>query len=232
MAYFSYQDWAEGDLCTRAGSNEDLDLREQFIIVVLFFLEWLVFVGVIGFLTFQIILRIIWQNEEEQEVDDITMLQKPPPINEEQQQEEEVDEYELNEYADDDVFEFKFSENFYEDLDFMENMNEEDSEEEEEEEDDDIDDGDDSGTSSVCVTVNRFLKEEVKYKMYYNFHDLDVLESPSVVTDEPTACECDTSDEAFEGIADEEHWGKEENGDLEGWFYKNWDYQDRNSPEC
>lgn len=147
MAYFSYQDWAEGDLCTRAGSNEDLDLREQFIIVVLFFLEWLVFVGVIGFLTFQIILRIIWQNEEEQEVDDITMLQKPPPINEEQQQEEEVDEYELNEYADDDVFEFKFSENFYEDLDFMENMNEEDSEEEE---DDDIDDGDDSGTSSVC----------------------------------------------------------------------------------
>ncbi|XP_052602379.1 tumor rejection antigen P815A-like [Peromyscus californicus insignis] len=157
------------------------------------------------------------------------MLQKPPPINEEQQQEEEVDEYELNEYADDDVFEFKFSENFYEDLDFMENMNEEDSKEEE---DDDADDSDDSGTSSVFLTVNRFLKEEVKYKMYYYFHDLDVLESQSVVTDEPAACECDSSDDAFEGIADEEHWGKEENGDLEGWFYKNWDYQDRNSPEC
>ncbi|XP_036031566.1 tumor rejection antigen P815A-like [Onychomys torridus] len=215
MAYISYQDWAVGGLCTRAGSDEDL--REQFIIVVLFSLEWLVFVGVIGFLIFQIILQTIWKKEE-QEADDIAMLQKPPPINEEQQQEVEVYEYELNEYADDDIFESKFSENFYEDLDFM---NEEDSKEEE---DDDTDDGDDSGTSSICLTVNRFMNEEVKYKIYYYFRDLDILESQSVVTDEPAACECDTSDKAFEGIANEEHWGKEENGDL--------DYQDRNSPEC
>ncbi|KAL6089872.1 hypothetical protein STEG23_030372 [Scotinomys teguina] len=177
------------------------------------------------------------------------MLRKPQPINEEQQQEEEIDEYELNEYGED-VFEFKFRENFYEDLDLMDSMNEENSKEEEDDdddtdsdddwddyddydadddwEDDDDDDNDDwddedddadedvdSGTSCVCLTGNRVLNEEVKYKL--DFGNLDVLESQLVVTDESTAC--DTSDE--------EQWGKDK---METW--KNWDYQAWNSPEC
>lgn len=81
------------------------------------------------FLTFQI---IFWKNEEEKEVDDIAMLQE---------QEEKGDEYGVNKYEEDGEFEFQFGEHFYEDLDFVEYMNEEDSDEE---------DDDDSGTSSVC----------------------------------------------------------------------------------
>lgn len=129
MAYTSYQDRAVGDLCSRLDIDEDLDLREEVLIRALFSLEWLIFVGFLGFLTFQI---IFWKNEEEKEVDDIAMLQE---------QEEEGDEYGVNKYEEDGEFEFQFSEHFYEDLDFVEYVNEEDSDEE---------DDDDSGTSSVC----------------------------------------------------------------------------------
>lgn len=132
MAYISYQDWAVGGLCSRTDIDEDLVLREEFLIIALFSLEWLIFVGFLGFLIFQIILPIFWQNEEKQEVDDIAMLQE---------QGEKGDEYGVNKYEEDGEFEFQFGEHFYEDLDFVEYVNEEDSEEE---------DDDDSGTSSVC----------------------------------------------------------------------------------
>ncbi|XP_040599804.1 uncharacterized protein LOC121139850 [Mesocricetus auratus] len=202
MAYINCQDWAVGDLCRRAASDGDLDLREEFLIVALLSLEWLLFVGILGFLTFQIILQTIWKNEEEdQEVADITILQKPPPYNEEQQ----------NVYEEEDGFEFDFGEDFYEDLDFKEYSNEEDSEEE---------DDDDSGTSSVCSTIDRFLHDEVKYKLSYYFRHLGVLEPQSAVTGEPTAYEYETSDESFEGNADEEQWGEDESGNFEEEPYK------------
>ncbi|XP_051035460.1 tumor rejection antigen P815A-like, partial [Phodopus roborovskii] len=214
MAYINYEDWAVGDLCSKSGSDGDLDLREEFLIVALFSLEWLVFVGILGVLTFQIILQTIWESEEEeQEVADIaSVLLKPPPLNEEQQ----------NEYAKDDGFEFDFSEDFFEDLDLKEYLNEEESKEE---------DDDDSGNSSVCSTVGRFLCDEVKYKLSYYFHHLGILKSQSLVTNEPTAYECETSDESFEGIADEEKWGEDESGNLEGESYEDAEFAEWYFPE-
>lgn len=170
MAFTSNQDSAVGGLCSRANIDGDLNLREEYLIVVLLSLEWLVFVGFLGFLTCQLGLQNIWKKEEGQEIDGLVMVQKPPPVNGNLQQEDEVNEDELHDYAEDDGFEFNFHKDFYEDFDFMEYLTEEDSEEEEEKEedeedsidddndgygdhvcdDDNDDDNDDSGTASVC----------------------------------------------------------------------------------
>ncbi|ERE65137.1 hypothetical protein H671_xg20489 [Cricetulus griseus] len=213
MASISYQDWA--DFCTSAGSDGDLDLREEFLLAALVSLEWLVFVGILGFLTFQIIFQTIWKNEEEgeeQEVADIAILEKPPPFNEEQQ----------NVFEEDNGFEFDFGEDFDEHLPFKEYLNDEDSEDE---------DDNDSGTSSVCSTVSRLLHEEVKYKLSYYFRRLGLLESKSAITDESTAYEYETSDESIEGVADEEQWEEDEIGNLEGEPYKYRDFPEWYIPE-
>jgi hypothetical protein len=144
MAYTSDQDWAVGGLCSGVSSDGDLNLSEEYLIIVLFSLEWLVFVGFLGFLTCQLVLKNMWKKEEGQEVDDLAMLQKPPPINENLQQEDEVKEHELHDYAEDDRFEFNFNEDFCVDLDFRDYLTKEDSKEEEEEEEEKEEDEDDN----------------------------------------------------------------------------------------